>query len=590
MARKRLLWQLFSSYSLVIIIALLIASWYGSLVLRQFYLNEVSANLKTKALLINEQIQKPVSDNDAANVNKLCKELGSKVSTRITVILPSGEVIGDSEEEPGRMDNHANRAEVKEALAGNMGSSTRFSHTLQTDMMYVAIPIAHEGKTIGALRTSVSLASIDNTLNAIYIKVAIGGLIASLIAAILSLLLSRRVSKPLEELKRSAEKFAQGDLNHKRSASNYMEVETLENAMSQMAEQLDDRIRTAVQQKNEQEAILSSMIEGVLAVDMNEQIITINDAAARLLSVNLDTVEGTHIREIIKVPELHDFVAETMASRKLVEKEMVLNDQRKVFLQMRGTVLRDAKGQGIGVLIVLHDVTKVRQLENIRRDFVANVSHELKTPITAIKGFVETLLDGSMQDPHNAERFLKIILKQAGRLNAIIEDLLSLSRIEQESGNAKVTFANIAVMDLLESAVQACEIKTAEKRIKINISCDNNLKAAINLQLMEQAIINLIDNAIKYSNADSSIEVTAHKNTSGIIITVRDEGCGIPAEHLPRLFERFYRVDKDRSRKLGGTGLGLAIVKYIAQAHGGHATVKSEVNKGSSFSINLPAV
>lgn len=590
MARKRLLWQLYFSYIIIIIIALLAASWYGAWALRRFYLNEASENLKSKALLIEDLVLSALISDDTESVNKLCGELGNKVSTRITVILPSGKVKGDSKESPAMMDNHANRIEVKEALRGRVGASIRFSHTLQTAMMYVAIPLRNKGNIIGALRTSVSLSSIDQALNTIYIKFAIGGVVASLIAALLSFIISRRISSPLEEMKKRAEKFAQGDLNQKFPASRYVEIDTLADAMNKMAEQLDDRIRKVVQQSNEQEAILSSMIEGVLAVDMQERVITINEAAAELLNVDKDKLEGRTIQEIIRVPELQNFVTETLAGKESVDGEVVLRNKKDIYLQMRGTVLRDAQGQGIGGLIVLHDVTNIRHLENIRRDFVANVSHELKTPITAIKGFVETLIDGAIEDTENADRFLKIISKQSSRLSAIIEDLMSLSRIEQESGNADISFEKISIIDILQFAVQACEIKASEKNIEIRITCENTLSAKINPQLMEQAIINLIDNAIKYSGDEGGVEVSALKTNSGITISVRDEGCGIPAEHLPRLFERFYRVDKDRSRKLGGTGLGLAIVKYIAQAHGGQAKVESTVNEGSVFSIYLPGV
>ena len=242
----------------------------------------------------------------------------------------------------------------------------------------------------------------------------------------------------------------------------------------------------------------------------------------------------------------------------------------------------------IGALIVLNDVTRLRRLENIRRDFVANVSHEIKTPVTAIKGFVETLHDGSIRNSRDAERFLGIIGKHVDRLNAIIEDLLSLSRIEQDVEREEIVLEEGSIRDVLLTAIQVCEVKAASKNIRVALSCKEDLKARINPPLLEQAVVNLLDNAIKYSDSESTIRVQARKTNDQIILSVHDEGCGIGKEHSHRLFERFYRVDKARSRQLGGTGLGLAIVKHITQAHGGHVSVESTPGKGSTFSLHLP--
>jgi two-component system phosphate regulon sensor histidine kinase PhoR len=230
----------------------------------------------------------------------------------------------------------------------------------------------------------------------------------------------------------------------------------------------------------------------------------------------------------------------------------------------------------------------LKKLEKVRRDFVANVSHELRTPVTSIKGFVETLLDGAMNNPDELPRFLKIVAAQTDRLNAIIEDLLTLSRIEQEEEKSEIPLVRASVSGVLETAIEVCRQKAGEKNISLEMTCDADLTADMNAPLLEQAVINLIDNAIKYSTPDQAIQLSAERSEGELVIRVRDEGCGIGREHLSRIFERFYRVDKARSRRLGGTGLGLAIVKHIAQAHGGRATVESILGKGSTFSIHLP--
>jgi two-component system phosphate regulon sensor histidine kinase PhoR len=364
------------------------------------------------------------------------------------------------------------------------------------------------------------------------------------------------------------------------------EIGELAESLNEMAAHLDERIRTTLRQRNEQEAVLASMMEGVIAVDNNERVIWLNQAAARLLGI-IDDVRARDIHEVVRNTDLQRFIARVLNERQAIEGEIVLRDTSEHYMQAHGTILQDERGDGIGTLVVMNDMTHLRRLENVRREFVANVSHELRTPITSIKGFVETLLDGAMYDPNDARRFLEIIAKHAERLNAIIEDLLALSRIEQEAEKAEILLQPSRIDPVLRSAMQACEMKALAKDISITLNCQDTLRANINAPLLEQAIINLIDNAIKYSESGESVDVRAEGRDGEVLISVQDHGCGIEKEHLPRLFERFYRVDKGRSRKLGGTGLGLAIVKHITQAHGGHITVDSTPGMGSSFTIHL---
>jgi two-component system phosphate regulon sensor histidine kinase PhoR len=291
---------------------------------------------------------------------------------------------------------------------------------------------------------------------------------------------------------------------------------------------------------------------------------------------------------VVKNPELQWFVQRIRSSGDPVEGEVGLKDGSGKVLQVHGTSLRDADGRVMGALIVFHDITKLKQLESTRRDFVANVSHELKTPITSIKGFVETLLAGALNEPENAAKFLRIIAQQTDRLNEIINDLLSLSRIEQEAERRQIFLTAQRIKWVLQAAIEVCEPKAADKGITIQLTCPEELRAPLNAPLLEQALVNLIDNAVKFSAAGGSVLVEAEKAGAEIVIRVKDQGIGIPPEHLPRIFERFYRVDAGRSRKDGGTGLGLAIVKHITQAHGGRVTVESAPGQGSAFSIIIP--
>ena len=590
MRNLRILWQIFPSYVVIIMAALVGVTWYFAGTIQDFYLRQTENDLEARAVLVAAQAAPILLAGDHAKLDVLCKELGERTETRFTIVLPDGVVVGDTLEDPERMESHAGRKEIVGALAGSPAVATRFSRTVQKRMMYSALPVSVEGRILGVVRAARGVTGIDATLVDVYRQVALAGVIALLAAALLSFFVSRHISRPLEAMRQGAERFAEGRFDKKLAISGARELSALGKAMNLMAVQLDDRIKTIMRQRNEQEAVLASMVEGVLALDMEERILHMNQAAAELLNVRPEQAQGCRIHEVARKADLQRFVARTLASPVPVEGEIVLRDGKERFLQAHGTVLRDARKKDIGVLIVLNDVTRLRRLENIRRDFVANVSHELKTPITAIKGSVETLLDGAMEEPDAADKFLKIIAKQADRLNAIIDDLLALSRIEQGAETNGMPMEIDAVEPTLRSALQSCEVAATDKSIQLRLQCTQGPRAKINAPLLEQAVVNLVDNAIKYSDPKSEVHIEAGYHQGEVVIRVRDSGCGIAQEHLSRLFERFYRVDKARSRRQGGTGLGLAIVKHIVQAHGGKISFNSVLGEGSEFTIHLPVV
>jgi two-component system, OmpR family, phosphate regulon sensor histidine kinase PhoR len=587
---KKLIWHLYPSYLLLILLTLTATGWFAGRSMRSFYLTQIRQNLLNQAYLLRDLFVPLLDPLNQQELDRRCKEVGGRVLTRFTVILPNGKVVGDSEAVPARMENHGNRPEIRQALKGTVGSAIRFSGTLHQRMMYVAMPVQDQDKAAirGVIRISIATDAIDKQLRTLQIRLALGGLVIAVLASLVCLAISRRITRPVEAMRQGAARFAQGDLSHRLHPPETLELAGLAAAMNQMALDLEGRIRAVVRQRNESRAVLSSMVEGVIALDPEERILHLNQAAARLLNQPVDFLRGRSIQEVMRNRDLHHMVNTTLSEGSNTEGDVTLYQNGDQIFNIHCTSLRDSGGVSIGALLVINDVTQLRRLENMRTDFAANVSHEIKTPLTAIQGFVETLHQGAVEDPAEAKRFLGIIEKHVHRLTTIIDDLMRLSRLEQDQESRRLTLEAGPVADVIHTAVGLCRAKADEKRITIEVACQEGLSAGMDAELMEQAVVNLLDNAIKYSSAGSRIEVEARRSPQEVCIQVRDQGMGIPSRHLSRLFERFYRVDKARSRNMGGTGLGLAIVKHIIQAHGGEVTVESVLQRGSTFTLHLP--
>jgi len=632
MGKRRLIWQLYPAFLAVTLPALVAVTWYCSSALRSFYYEQTRSELGSLAHFAAEQVSTMLDTGETDELDQLCKRLGAAndvlMRTRVTVILPSGKVIADSDEDPGVMKSHSDRPEIVDALEKGFGWSIRPSPTLGIKMMYVAVPVrpapiskirdayfqtgdgisawgtdgAARNKKIGAgdkavavVRISVAATAIDRALGDIHTKILWGGFAVAACAAALSLAISSRISRPLVNMEQIAQRFAQGQLDLRVPIPAPSELAALANALNEMARQLHDKITTITSQRNELEAVLSSMIEGVVAVDHGGHIVSINRAAAKLLSVDPVHVQGRNIEEAVRQADIHQFVRTTLESQEPTEAEVSLQIEGERFFQLHGARVPNVMGGrpqsasvGAGAVIVLHDITRMRRLENVRRDFVANVSHELKTPTTSIQGFVEALLEKGVDAPEQTKRYLEIIAKHSDRLNSIIEDLLSLSRLEEDQEQRRILFEHASLRPALAAAIEMLGPGAEQKQVSVKLICADGIEARVNPALIEQAVFNLVDNAIKYSKPGDAVTVSAEQTDMEIAVSVQDHGCGIDSRHLARIFERFYVVDKGRSRKLGGTGLGLAIVKHIAQVHGGSVTVKSSPGKGSTFTIHLP--
>jgi two-component system phosphate regulon sensor histidine kinase PhoR len=586
--KKRLFGPIYSSYLMITLLSLLAVTWVGSKAFRSLYFEQVALDLQSRAHMLEQQFDAHVVPLDQPTIDFLCKTIGLRSGTRITVILPDGRVIGDSDEKPIKMENHANRPEIKTAYTGIIGKSVRFSNTLGKRMMYVALPLTRNDRVMAVIRTSLPVTTIDGAVTAFQLQAAVIGLIIAALAAGVWLLVSRRISRQLENMVDVAQALSRGDMNQRVIAPSSEELGELANVLNQMAMQLDNRIKTIVHQRNELEAVLSSMQEGVIAIDMNEQILSINQAAAQIFQGTPSDLQQRSIQEVVRNPDLNRFVKTALSSVTETKGDIVLYRGGERILHAHSTALKDAEGEHIGTLLVLNDVTQLRRLENMRKDFAANVSHEIKTPLTAIKGFVETLQHGDVKAPEEIRRFLGIIERHVNRLASIIEDLIHLSQIEQAGEKQELHFEDKPIVEIVQTAIHLCQDKAQAKHININYTGRDTLIMRVDATLLEQAFFNLLDNAINYSDADSTIEVRVKQKADQVVVEFEDHGIGIPPKNLSRLFERFYRVDKARSRKLGGTGLGLAIVKHIVQMHGGNVDVKSTPGVGSIFSVYLP--
>ncbi len=586
--KKRLIYKLFPSYLLITVVSLMAVSWYALSFTRQFFLDRTQVDLEMSGRLLEKQILPLLSPVNEQAIDDLCKEAAGKTITRVTVILPDGRVVGDSEETPANMDNHGNREEIRDAFNGDVGMSIRYSDTISMSMMYVAFPLYVGNDLAGVLRTSLAVTAIDERLGAIRWRIATGAMLVALLASGVSWFVSRRITQPLEKMRIGARRFADGDLLHRLALSDIREFSDLAETMNHMAEQLQQRMDEINSQRSKTEAVLSSMREGVIATDLDQRVISINQTAARMFGISMDTVFGRSVLEIIRNHEFQEFMNRSLDAGESVEADIIYHHDGERILNVQCTPLLDSLQARMGGLVVISDVTQLRRLENMRRDFAASVSHEIKTPLTAIKGFVETLVTGKPDDREETRRFLSIIEKHVNRLTAIIDDLMQLSRIERDLEVQQIGMEICRIDDVLTTAVNLCTDSIHEKHIDIQLSCEAGLSGRFDATLLEQAAVNLLDNAIKYSPEKSAIIIEALNRDGEIQIRFRDQGMGIAKKHLPRLFERFYRVDKARSRKLGGTGLGLAIVKHIAQAHGGNITVESELEQGSTFTLHLP--
>jgi two-component system phosphate regulon sensor histidine kinase PhoR len=511
----------------------------------------------------------------------------------VTVIARDGRVLGDSEvavEDLPRVENHAGRPEVQEALAGRIGRHLRTSATIGTPLLYVAVPVEDGGHVIGVLRVALPLSVVTSSYAAIHRVMLVGGLVALLAACGIGLFVARRVTEPVVQMQAIARRMSDGDFTARVPVRSPDEIGALGRALNAMAARLREKIQDIEQEQAKTTAILDGMVEGVVAVDGRDTILLMNERVRAMFGLGPARGERKPFLEVIRNADLHRILHESRAAGEgsVSHHELRLASPIERRLQVNAVPLRLAPDE-TGVVMVLHDVSELRRLEQVRTEFVANVSHELRTPLTAIQGYLETLLGGALEERANARRFLEIVFRHTERLGRLLNDLTDLSNIEL--GKVSLKLAPTRLDEVVESVLAIIGPKADAGRVALATDLPAALRPVLaDRDRLAQILINLVDNAVKYTPDGGRVTVRASERAGGgVEIAVIDTGVGIPPGDLPRITERFYRVDRARSRELGGTGLGLAIVKHLVLAHGGELRIESEPPRGTTAYVTLPA-
>jgi two-component system phosphate regulon sensor histidine kinase PhoR len=587
-ARTRFLWKLYAGSVVVVVLTALIVGVLVSWRIERDSMREVESSLLNEAVLLREVARGAFETGRGETLQERIHAIGADTDVRFTVIRADGVVVADSKHDPARMDNHAGRPEVLDAQLKGVGRSVRYSDTLDVRMMYLALPVENDGQAYGFVRTALPLLAVGERLARVRVIVAVGAAIAVVAALVIGYFIDRRISRPLTAMTRVAEALAAGDQGRSGYAGRRDEVGALARALDRMAAQLRERVERIVADRSEVLAILASMVEGVVAVDLDERIVHMNEAAGDILRVPARESVGKHVWEVTRTRQVADAVSRAIETAAGVTAEVTLpGPAGDRVIELQAAPRRDGEGRPAGAVVVLHDVTRLRGLERVRRDFVANVSHEIKTPLTAVRGLIETLLDDGGMDDETRRRFLGKALDQAARLGALVTDLLALSRLESEE--QPLEHARLDLRRPVEESVRALLPAAEQKGLTVETALtDEAVEVLGDAGALRQAVENLLDNAVKYTPEGGRVWVRVRREAEAGVIEIEDTGVGIEPDEQPRVFERFYRVDKARSRELGGTGLGLSIVRHVALAHDGDVSVESLPGRGSTFRLHVP--
>jgi two-component system phosphate regulon sensor histidine kinase PhoR len=572
--RNSLFSKVFGGYLLIICILLLLVPIISFKLIRTYYVNTLTENLKNIAITTSPQIVSFLDGRHHTELDTFLKNLKDKINARITVVDKEGTVLADTEKDPATMENHNIRPEVIDALSSGVGKSMRLSVTLEEEMLYVAIPIDQDSKVLGVVRMSIPLKQINSLLKDLQMRIIIAIVIITLLSIGIAFLLSKGLSKPVSTLVQAAKNLAKGDFHTRVNLQAGGELKELETSFNEMAGKMEGLFGSLSRRNEELDTIISSIQEILLVLDKDGRIKLTNESFKKAL--DNEDVQDKFYWEVMRCPDFSELIKKVMEERKNHIQEIVFRDKN----YLCSVTFLSSKEE---MVAVLYDITELKNLEQMKKDFVANMSHELRTPLTAIKGFVETLEE---EEEIKNVQYLEIIKRHTDRLMNIVNDLLVLSELEQTGST--LVLENVNLASLAENILKVFEQGAKEKGIELKLVAGKDLKTIqADPFKLEQMFINLLDNAIKYTEK-GKVSISLRQEDSKSIIEIQDSGIGIPGSHLPRIFERFYVVDKSRSKKLGGTGLGLSIVKHIVLLHGGTIDIESSLGMGTKITIVLP--
>ena len=588
MLRKGIRLRLFINF---LILSIVILSLLGSYVLWYDYrqnLNNVQSHLIKQSAAIEQLIPYLFNKKDS-DIDAEIKAIGTKLNIRITVIAPSGKVIADSVEHPEVMENHGTRIEVIAALRGEPASEIRYSETLHTNLVYAAFPIRLNSQIAGVVRLATPLVEAESGFNQVRSALLAALFLTILFALILSARLAKRFTEPLENITTAAKEIADGSLEKRVHIRTGDEIELLGHALNHLASNLEDHVNEIVAEKLKLELILHHMENAVILLDRFGRVTMANRAAASSFSIT-DTMLGNHNIQVIGNSMLDRAVQEAITSgqSRLITLKVGLRSGKNIF-QVYLEPVQGSEKDINGVLCVFHDITALQEIYERQSDFIANASHELATPLTAIKGFAETLLDGALEDRQISSKFVNIIYSEAERMQRLVQDLLQLAKLDSQEYRRQIKVEPSHLKPLIDMVVNELSPGLTRKKLIITVKHpDQNVAVLANPDWLKQVFVNLLDNSIKYTPEGGTVSVSYWLSDNKVHVSVKDTGIGIPAKDLPLIFERFYRVDRARTRSAGGTGLGLAIVRYIIEIFGGKIEVDSEPDKGTTFTFWLP--
>ncbi|MFS0837376.1 two-component system histidine kinase PnpS [Paenibacillus sp. 1P03SA] len=584
---------------LMIGISMLIAGVFMAKLLEDSHIKELESNL-VRELRVIEMTGDWNKAGDSAFLvpyyTSQTKRLKEFTDARVTYVREDGKVMGDSDENPEEMDNHAGRSEIQQAKRDGVGYAIRYSDTLKRNMLYAAIPVQTAGgEKSGYLRMAMSLEQVENTIRHLWLFLLIGLGILFLIAGATSYRIASGLTRPIENITNVAKQITNRNYKARVETKSLDEVGQLGQAINRMADSLHMQMNRILENEGRLKGVLENMGSGILMVDRDQRIVLVNRSAEDILGFSSNELYGKKYDEAKQQFELTRLIQECIETNEHIREEIIFYYPSERILEINLSPISQADGEWSGVLVVLHDITAMRRLERMRSEFVANVSHELKTPIAAVKGFSETLLAGALDDKETARSFLQIIFDESERLNRLVGDILELSKIE--SKRIPLQLSPTHLQSIIQKSLHMMEAEAEKKKIALSMNVDEALFLEADEDRLRQILINLMANGINYTPEGGRVSVAAELVGSGsegederIRISIKDTGIGIPKKDLPRIFERFYRVDKARSRSSGGTGLGLSIVKHLVEMHHGTIRVESEVGYGTEFIIELPVI